>query len=88
MGSEDVYKRQHSHLFPRICELLREAGLNDVVVFGGGIIPEDDRDELFSAGVRAIFGPGTTSAEILQFVDEASDRNCGVGSEDDWRWGV
>ena len=46
----------HSHLFPKICELLREAGLDDVVVFGGGIIPEEDRQELFDAGVKAIFG--------------------------------
>ena len=62
----------HSHLFPKICNLLREAGLNDVVVFGGGIIPEDDRAPLFAAGVRAIFGPGTPSAEILEFVEFAS----------------
>jgi len=78
----------HSHLFPKICELLREAGLDDVVVFGGGIIPEDDRQELFDAGVKAIFGPGTTSSEILEFVEEASNRDCGVGSDDDWHWGV
>lgn len=78
----------HSHLFPKICELLREAGLDDVVVFGGGIIPEEDRQELFDAGVKAIFGPGTTSSEILEFVEEASNRDCGVGSDDDWHWGV
>ena len=73
----------HSHLFPKICNLLREAELNDVVVFGGGIIPEDDRAPLFAAGVRAIFGPGTPSAEILEFVEFASQRECGVGSQDD-----
>ena len=56
----------HSHLFPKVCELLREAGLDDVVVFGGGIIPESDRPPLFAAGVRAIFGPGTPSSEILE----------------------
>ena len=77
----------HSHLFPKICNLLREAGLNDVVVFGGGIIPEDDRAPLFAAGVRAIFGPGTPSAEILEFVEFASQRDCGVGSQGDWHWG-
>ena len=77
----------HSHLFPKICNLLREAGLNDVVVFGGGIIPEDDRAPLFDAGVRAIFGPGTPSAEILEFVEIASQRDCGVGSQNDWHWG-
>ena len=69
----------HSHLFPKICKLLKESGLNDVVVFGGGIIPESDRPPLYSAGVRAIFGPGTPSTEILDFVEEASSRDCGVG---------
>ena len=77
----------HSHLFPKVCTLLKESGLNDVVVFGGGIIPEEDRSPLFSAGVRAIFGPGTSSSEILEFVDVASTRDCGVGSQDGWHWG-
>jgi methylmalonyl-CoA mutase C-terminal domain/subunit len=77
----------HSHLFPKICELLRKSGLDDVVVFGGGIIPESDRGPLYDAGVRAIFGPGTPSSEILEFVNHASERDCGVGSKDDWHWG-
>lgn len=77
----------HSHLFPKICQLLRDSGLNDVVVFGGGIIPESDRPPLYKAGVRAIFGPGTSSDEILQFVQTASEIDCGVGSESTWYWG-
>ena len=77
----------HSHLFPKICKLLKESGLNDVVVFGGGIIPESDRPPLYSAGVRAIFGPGTPSTEVLDFVEEASSRDCGVGSDNGWFWG-
>ena len=77
----------HSHLFPKICELLRKSGLDGVVVFGGGIIPESDRGPLYDAGVRAIFGPGTPSSEILEFVNHASERDCGVGSKDDWHWG-
>ena len=77
----------HNHLFPRICQLLRESGLNDVVVFGGGIIPEVDRSKLFDSGVKAIFGPGTPSAEILDFIEAASSKDCGVGSTSDWRWG-
>ena len=77
----------HSHLFPKICQLLRESGLNDVIVFGGGIIPDEDREALHSAGVRAIFGPGTPSSEILQFVDKASTIDCGVGSNNSWNWG-
>ncbi len=58
----------HGYLFPRVCELLKEAGLEDVVVFGGGIIPEDDRQALHDAGVSAIFGPGTTSQEMVGFL--------------------
>ena len=77
----------HSHLFPKICNLLRESGLNDVVVFGGGIIPESDRPPLYEAGVKAIFGPGTPSTEILEFVEHASELDCGVGSDTTWRWG-
>ena len=59
----------HGFLFPRVCELLREAGLEDIVVFGGGIIPERDRPALIEAGVAAIFGPGTTSSELVSFLE-------------------
>ena len=59
----------HGFLFPKVCELLREAGLDDIVVFGGGIIPERDRPELFESGVAAIFGPGTTSTEMIEFLE-------------------
>ncbi len=83
----------HGHLFPRTCQLLAEADLTHVVVFGGGIIPEEDRQSLFDAGMRAIFGPGTTSEEINSFVDEVSSRlqqeeSIGSGEENDWRWGA
>ena len=59
----------HGFLFPRVCELLRESGLGDIVVFGGGIIPERDRPALIEAGVSAIFGPGTTSTEMIEFLE-------------------
>jgi len=56
-------------------------------VFGGGIIPQDDREELFSHGIRAIFGPGTPTSDILQFIDEARTRpEVGVGGSSDWFW--
>ena len=77
----------HSHLFPKICTLLRESGLNDVIVFGGGIIPLEDRPALYDSGVRAIFGPGTPSEEILDFIKQASTMDCGVGSDSGWHWG-
>ena len=56
----------HGFLFPKVCELLQEAGLDDVVVFGGGIIPERDRPALYESGISAIFGPGTTSTEMIE----------------------
>jgi len=59
----------HGFLFPKVCELLREAGMEDIVVFGGGIIPERDRPQLYEAGVAAIFGPGTTSTDMTNFLD-------------------
>ncbi len=54
----------HAFLFPRICELLREAGADEVVVFGGGIIPLYDREQLYGSGMCAMFGPGTTREEM------------------------
>ena len=75
----------HNHLFPRVCELLVEEGLSDVIVFGGGIIPEDDRPALHSSGIRAIFGPGTPTEEILEFISIAYDMtDVGVGADSDW----
>ena len=82
----------HAFLFPRICELLKEAGAGDVVVFGGGIIPVGDREQLYDSGVRAIFGPGTTMAEMGEFCSEVASRKAdgkptGVGEGGDWKWG-
>jgi len=77
----------HNHLFPRVCELLVEEGLSDVIVFGGGIIPEDDRPALHDCGIRAIFGPGTPTDEILEFIQTAySMENIGVGGDGNWNW--
>ena len=58
----------HMTLVPRVCRLLREAGLDDVLVVVGGIIPDDDADELKAAGVAGIFGPGTTIGEVAAFL--------------------
>jgi len=58
----------HMTLVPRVTKLLREAGLDDVIVVVGGIIPDDDADELRAAGVAGIFGPGTTIAEVADFL--------------------
>ena len=77
----------HNHLFPRVCDLLKQEGLNDVIVFGGGIIPLEDRDQLFESGMKAIFGPGTPTSEILSFIDQARVmQDIGVGGSSDWYW--
>jgi len=57
----------HNTLVPRVIGLLKDRGAEDVVVFVGGIIPKDDMDGLRKAGVRGIFTPGTTIAEIVDF---------------------
>jgi methylmalonyl-CoA mutase C-terminal domain/subunit len=58
----------HNYFFPRVVELLREKGLNDVLVVGGGIIPTEDIEGLRKAGVAEIFGPGTTTSAIVEFI--------------------
>ena len=58
----------HNTLFPAVIEALRSKGADDVAVFGGGIIPEDDFPRLEAAGVRKVFTPGTTLAEIVEWV--------------------
>jgi methylmalonyl-CoA mutase C-terminal domain/subunit len=61
--------------------------MGDVIVFGGGIIPDDDRPALFQAGVKAIFGPGTSTEEMVAFIETAVARtDAGVGSDTDWHW--
>jgi len=82
----------HGHLFPRTCELLNESEMGHVVVFGGGIIPDNDRDSLYSAGMKAIFGPGTSSQEINDFISAVVERiqreeKIGCGDSNEWRWG-
>jgi len=58
----------HKTLFPRIMNLLKQKGLTDVMVFAGGIIPEEDIPELKKLGIKEIFGPGTTTETIIRYV--------------------
>jgi len=60
----------HNHLFPAVIEGLREKGLDNVMVFGGGIIPEEDLHGLNKAGVSKLFLPGCSMSEIVDFVRE------------------
>ena len=63
----------HNELFPRVVDLLRESGAGEIVVFGGGIIPEEDIPFLKDKGVAAIFGPGTTTRQIVEFLESPRD---------------
>ena len=58
----------HMTLFPRVTELLREQGADDIVVFGGGIIPDQDIPKLRDAGIVEIFTPGTSTTAIIDWV--------------------
>ena len=58
----------HMTLFPRVRELLREAGRDDVLVTGGGIIPKEDMDELQRLGIGQLFGPGTPTSELADYI--------------------
>ena len=58
----------HMTLVPRVVESLKEAGLGDVAIFVGGIIPEEDWPALQEMGVRAVYGPGTTTQQVIDDV--------------------
>lgn len=60
----------HNTLFPKVVELLKEKGLKDVLVIGGGVIPEADIPGLKAAGIAEIFTPGTPSSKIVDFIKE------------------
>jgi methylmalonyl-CoA mutase, C-terminal domain len=65
-----VLSGAHMTLFARLAELMDERGIDDVVVFGGGIIPDEDLPELERLGVAHIFTPGATTTEIVEWVRE------------------
>jgi methylmalonyl-CoA mutase C-terminal domain/subunit len=58
----------HNHIAPRLMALLKEKGLDDVLVLMGGIIPDADIDGLKALGVRGVFQPGTPMQEIIDFI--------------------
>lgn len=58
----------HMTLFPRVRQLLDAAGRNDVLLIGGGIIPQDDIERLERQGIARLFGPGAPTSEIVDFI--------------------
>ena len=65
-----VLSGAHMYLFRRLLDLLREKGAEDIAVFGGGIIPPEDVAALKAMGVKELFGPGTSTQDIIRFVRE------------------
>ena len=70
----------HMTLFPRVLEEMRSRGLDDVLVFGGGIIPDSDIAALRELGVAQIFTPGATMASITSWLEEALDARATAGA--------
>ncbi len=64
----------HKHIFPQVVELLKERGVEDVLVVGGGIIPNEDVLFLKEKGISAIFGPGTPIKEIADYIRQSVRR--------------
>jgi methylmalonyl-CoA mutase, C-terminal domain len=60
----------HNTLLPRVCELFREKKASDIVVFGGGVIPDDDIPGLKAAGMKEVFTPGTSTEDIVKWVKD------------------
>ena len=58
----------HMTLFPRVLQLLREAGRDDVLITGGGIIPKQDMEALEAQGVGRLFGPGTSTSDLVEYI--------------------
>ena len=65
----------HNYLFPRVMEILRDKGISDILVLGGGIIPEEDVSNLKGAGIAEIFGPGTDTNDIAKYIREHIRKN-------------
>jgi methylmalonyl-CoA mutase C-terminal domain/subunit len=65
-----VLSGAHDYLFPRVMELVKEKGLKDILVLGGGVIPEEDIPSLKAVGISEIFGPGTYTTDIINYIRE------------------
>ena len=67
----------HNTLLPQVCELFKAKKADDIIVFGGGVIPDDDIPGLKSAGIREVFTPGTSTEDIVGWVrDNVKPRAC------------
>jgi methylmalonyl-CoA mutase C-terminal domain/subunit len=65
-----IHSGAHMTLFPRMVELLKEKGADQILLTGGGIIPKKDMEALMSQGVGRLFGPGTPTGDIVEYLNE------------------
>ena len=65
-----VLSGAHDYLFPKVMNLLKEKGIDDILVIGGGIIPDEDVPDLKTSGISEVFGPGTHTEEIVTYIRE------------------
>jgi methylmalonyl-CoA mutase C-terminal domain/subunit len=72
-----VLSGAHMTLFPRVKDLLEEAGAGDILLTGGGIIPEEDGEALQARGVGRLFGPGTPTGEAVEYIREWASARAG-----------
>ena len=68
--SMSILSGAHPHLFPAVVNLVREKGMNDVLIIGGGVIPETDIPALKEAGVSEIFTPGTKTSDVVDYIKD------------------
>ena len=60
----------HGHLFPKVVNLVREKGMDDGLIIGGGVIPDSDIPALKEAGIAEVFTPGTPTTDVVKFIKE------------------
>lgn len=65
-----ILSGSHLNLFPRILDGLRSEGVNDILILGGGVIPEEDIQALLAMGVARVFGPGSPTTEVVAFIHD------------------
>lgn len=64
----------HMTLFPKITKLMKQKGLNDILVLGGGVIPDEDIPALKKIGIAEVFGPGTPTSTIIKFIKQNTQK--------------
>lgn len=68
--SLSILSGAHMTIFPKVLELLKENAMDDVLLIGGGVIPEDDMEELKKMGVAELFGPGTPTTTTIDYIEK------------------